>query len=88
MVTDANSDGTGAQTSGNVTATVNVTALNDRPVATAGGTLQYTENGVAAVIDASIGLSDADDTHLGRRKKAAGWQCAYAATESSKKIVQ
>ena len=63
-VTDANSDAVGAQTSTGVTSTINVTAVNDAPVATAGATLAYTEQGAGAVIDNTITLSDVDDTQL------------------------
>ncbi|MGE5466653.1 MAG: DUF4347 domain-containing protein [Ignavibacteria bacterium] len=49
---------------GAATSTINITAVNNAPVATAGGTLSYTENGVAAAIDGSIALSDSDDTQL------------------------
>src|SRR2546429_434944 len=62
--TDANSDAVGAATSAGVTSTVNVTAVNDAPVLTAGATLAYTEQGAAAVIDNTITLADADDTQM------------------------
>ena len=63
-VTDANADGTGAQTSLVVTSTVNLTALADAPVVTAGATTGYTENAAAVVIDNSITINDADDTQI------------------------
>jgi large repetitive protein len=51
--------------SGNTdSASITVSAVNDNPVATAGGTLAYTENGSAAAIDASIVLTDADSANL------------------------
>ncbi|WP_331305573.1 DUF4347 domain-containing protein, partial [Methylobacter sp. Wu8] len=54
-VTDAAATGgNGAQTSTGVTSTVNLTAVNDAPVLTAGGSLSYTENGSAAAIDNTI----------------------------------
>ncbi|HEX8964521.1 MAG TPA: cadherin-like domain-containing protein [Rhodocyclaceae bacterium] len=49
---------------GAATSTINITAVNNAPVATAGGTLSYTENGAAAAIDGTLTLSDADDTQL------------------------
>ena len=64
QVTDANSDGAGAQNSSSVTSTINITATNDTPVATAGATLAYSENGSAAAIDTSITLSDVDDSQI------------------------
>ena len=63
-VKDANADGDGAQTSNPVTSIIHVVAVNDPPVLTAGAILAYTENGPAAVIDATITLSDADDTQI------------------------
>src|SRR5207247_2573286 len=64
-VTDANSDGAGAQTSAVQTSTINITAVNDAPVLGGlGGTLAYTENQAATVIDSSITLTDADDTQI------------------------
>jgi len=63
-VTDANSDGAGAQSSSAVTSTINLTATNDTPTATAGATLAYSENGTAAVVDNTIALSDADDSNI------------------------
>ncbi|HEY7758561.1 MAG TPA: cadherin-like domain-containing protein, partial [Burkholderiales bacterium] len=64
QVTDANSDGTGAQTSAVVASTVNLTALADAPVATAGAVTGYTENAAAVVIDNTITVSDVDDTQI------------------------
>ena len=43
---------------------ITITASNDAPVLTAGGTLAYTENQVATVIDATITVTDADDVNL------------------------
>jgi autotransporter-associated beta strand protein len=64
-VTDAAATGSiGAQTSTGVTSTVNLTAVNDAPVLTAGASLNYTENGSAAVIDNTITLVDVDDTQI------------------------
>src|SRR5437870_2293892 len=62
--TDANSDAVGAATSAGVTSTVNVTAVNDAPVLTAGATLAYTEQAAGAVIDNTITLADVDDTQM------------------------
>src|SRR5205814_659323 len=64
QVTDANSDAVGAANSLAVTSTINVTAVNDVPVLTAGATLAYTEQATAAIIDNSITLSDPDDTQM------------------------
>jgi len=64
-VTDAASTGSnGAQTSTGVTSTVNLTAVNDAPALTAGASLSYTENGSAAAIDATITVTDVDDTQI------------------------
>jgi hypothetical protein len=65
-VTDANSDAAGAQTSVAVTSTVNLTAVNDKPVLVAGGLLAYTENDAATAIDTQIQVSDVDDTRITR----------------------
>ncbi|WP_193771515.1 DUF4347 domain-containing protein [Candidatus Magnetaquicoccus inordinatus] len=64
IVTDGNSDGAGAESSTGVTSTITLTALADQPVASAGGTQSYTENGAAVVIDNTILLSDVDDSQL------------------------
>ena len=64
LVTDANSDGLGAQSSAGVTSTVNITAVNDLPVVASGATLAYTEQGTAAVIDSTLTISDVDDTEI------------------------
>ncbi|MFI3196651.1 MAG: Ig-like domain-containing protein, partial [Methylococcaceae bacterium] len=61
---DANSDNVGAQTSTGVTSSINLTAVNDTPVLTAGASLAYTENATATVIDNTITLTDADDTQI------------------------
>jgi uncharacterized delta-60 repeat protein len=65
------SDGnSGAQGAGDMpgvasgSTTVSVTAVNDAPVLTAGATLAYTENDPASVLDATVTVSDADDTEL------------------------
>lgn len=50
--------------SGSDTATITLNDVNDKPVATAGATLAYTENGNATAIDNTITLSDADDTEI------------------------
>ncbi len=54
----------GSTTSTPVTGTINVTPVNDAPATTAGGTLNYTENQAASVIDASVTVSDVDSTNL------------------------
>lgn len=63
-VTDANAASVGAQTSNGVTSTINVTAINAKPVITAGAIHAYTEAGSAAAIDTSITVSDADDANM------------------------
>ena len=49
------------------TSTVNVTAVNDAPVVTAGATVGYTEQGTAVVLDSGLTVSDADKTTSGER---------------------
>ena len=46
------------------TDTINVTPVNDAPVATAGHTLAYTENQAATAIDSLITVSDVDSANL------------------------
>jgi VCBS repeat-containing protein len=63
-LTDANSDGVGAAM-GTATKTIDITATQDAPVVTAGGSTTYAENAAAQVIDANVTVaSDADDTQL------------------------
>ena len=64
QVTDADSDGTGAQTSAAVVSTVNLTALADAPVVTAGAVTAYTESAAAVAIDNTLTVGDADDTQI------------------------
>ncbi|QIG96696.1 cadherin repeat domain-containing protein [Bradyrhizobium sp. 6(2017)] len=54
----------GSANSAPVTDTINVTPVNDPPVTTAGGTLNYTENQAASVIDASVNVSDVDSASM------------------------
>ena len=54
----------GALTSTAVTATVTVSAVNDAPVATAGGTSTFTEGDAAQVVDGTVTVSDVDDTDI------------------------
>ncbi|MGF6429211.1 cadherin domain-containing protein [Bradyrhizobium elkanii] len=61
-VTIVANDGTATSTP--VTGTINVTPVNDPPVTTAGGTLNYTENQAATVIDASVNVTDIDSANL------------------------
>ncbi|MBX7186710.1 MAG: cadherin-like domain-containing protein [Vicinamibacteria bacterium] len=56
-------DGTDQSVAG-VTSTINVTAVNDAPVVTAGGTLNYTENQAATAIDTTITVTDPDNANL------------------------
>ena len=63
-VTDANSDGAGAQ-SGSATRDINVTPLTDDPVLiTTAGSTAYTENAAAVIVDDAVTVSDVDDTQL------------------------
>jgi hypothetical protein len=50
----------GTNPSAPATSTINVTNVNDAPVVTAGGTLSYTENQVATVIDNTVTVIDVD----------------------------
>ena len=43
---------------------MNITAVNDAPVVTAGATVGFTEQGSAVVLDSGLTLSDADNTTL------------------------
>ena len=54
----------GAALSLPVTSTVNVVAVNDAPVLTAGATLAFTEGGSAAVVDGTVTVSDVDSVNL------------------------
>jgi hypothetical protein len=54
----------GAANSVAKTDTINVTPVNDAPVTTAGGTLNYTENQAAAVIDSSVTVTDVDNANM------------------------
>ena len=62
-VTDANSDGVGAQTA-TQTRNLSVNAVNASPIMTAGSSLSYVEKANASVIDNTITLTDADDTQM------------------------
>jgi hypothetical protein len=46
------------------TTTISITAVNSPPAITAGGTLSYTENNPASVIDNTITVSDSDTPNL------------------------
>ena len=54
----------GAALSLPVTSNVNVVAVNDAPVLTAGATLAFTEGGSAAVVDGTVTVSDVDSVNL------------------------
>jgi large repetitive protein len=55
----------GAVLSNTVTTTVNVTAVNTAPtVTTSGGSLSYTENDPAAVIDSGVTVTDPDSINI------------------------
>jgi hypothetical protein len=47
-----------------VTRTITVATTNNAPVVTAGGTLNYTENGPPAVIDVGVTVTDVDSPNL------------------------
>ena len=47
-----------------VTSTVNVTAVDDAPVVTAGTTVSYTEQGTATTLASTLTVSDVDNTNL------------------------
>ncbi|MCK5405197.1 MAG: hypothetical protein KAI75_08185, partial [Desulfobulbaceae bacterium] len=47
-----------------VTSTVTITAVNDAPVVTAGGALNYSEDDAATVIDTSITVADAENNNI------------------------
>jgi large repetitive protein len=54
----------GALSSSALTATVNVSAVNDAPVLATGSTLNYTENDAATAINGALTVTDADNTTL------------------------
>src|SRR5206468_694157 len=54
----------GTTNSNNGLVQINVTAVNDAPVLSAGGTLGYTENQAPAAIDTTINISDVDSGTL------------------------
>ncbi|UGY06314.1 beta strand repeat-containing protein [Bradyrhizobium quebecense] len=54
----------GAANSTAVTDTINVTPVNDPPVTSAGGTLNYIENQAATAIDTSVNVSDVDSANM------------------------
>jgi hypothetical protein len=54
----------GALNSTTATSNISLTALNDIATVTAGGTVSYTENASSVLIDATITVSDVDDTQI------------------------
>jgi len=54
----------GTSSSAPVTGTINVTPVNDAPVTTAGGTLNYTENQAATPIDSTVTVADVDSANI------------------------
>ena len=65
QITDAGSDAAGTATSAVVTSSISLTAINDRPVLSAGGSLAYTENGPAAAVDPALTIAgDPDDSQF------------------------
>jgi hypothetical protein len=69
-VTIVTNDGTANSVA--ATDTINVTPVNDAPVTTAGGTLNYTENQAASVIDASVTVTDVDNANMASATVAIG----------------
>ncbi|MFB9266321.1 beta strand repeat-containing protein, partial [Bradyrhizobium erythrophlei] len=61
-VTITANDGTLSSTA--VTDTIHVTPVNDPPVTSAGGTLNYLENQAATAIDPTVNVSDVDSANL------------------------
>ncbi len=62
----------GAANSVAKTDTINVTPVNDAPVTTAGGTLNYTENQAATVIDSSVTVTNVDNANMASATVAIG----------------
>ena len=56
--------GNSAYSAQSATGSLTVTAINDAPVVTAGGTLAYAENQAATAIDSSITVTDIDNGNL------------------------
>ena len=54
----------GAANSTAVTDIIHVTPINDAPVTSAGGALNYTENQAAIAIDATVNVSDVDSANM------------------------
>ena len=54
----------GSATSNAPTSTINITAVNDAPVVTAGNTLTYTESQGATAVSPALTVTDADSTNL------------------------
>ncbi len=54
----------GSANSAAVTDTIHVTPVNDPPVTTAGGTLNYLENQAATAIDPTVTVSDVDNANM------------------------
>ncbi|NTS66850.1 VCBS repeat-containing protein, partial [Sphingomonas sp. HHU CXW] len=62
---DGGTSGDGGALSASATKFINITAINDAPVATGGGnTIAHTEGGAATVVNGAIALSDVDNTTL------------------------
>jgi large repetitive protein len=61
---DNGNTGSGGTLSDSDPVTINVTAVNDAPVVTAGHTLNYTENQAATAFDPAITVSDVDSPNL------------------------
>ena len=63
-VTDANSDGAGAQTTTS-TRTVSISPVNDKPTLTGtSSTRSYIENAAAVTLEPALALADVDDTRI------------------------
>ena len=64
-INDNGHTGTGGALSANASATIDIIAVNDAPVVTAGNTIHFDANGSSKVpLDAAITVSDVDSSHL------------------------
>ena len=64
VTSDQGSTGSGGSQSDTDNIAITVNAINDAPVVTAGATLDYDEGSPATVIDATVTITDTDDTNL------------------------
>ncbi|MFO1312326.1 MAG: Ig-like domain-containing protein [Burkholderiales bacterium] len=72
-------DGAAANNLSNVVArTINVTATNNAPVVTAGGTANFTEKGPAVVVDGGVTVTDPDSANLASATVQVSGNCVSA----------